>query len=189
MFRYGRSLRTARRDNTRSGAKACPLARLGPRWKVYLFNYGFEPWNATPSEIYRVSSSGGIPEPAVQSIRRAVYPVPLPGGDLLYSGNPDNNELGLWWQPADGDSRSLTTGVGEHAEARLSADGRKLVSTLFDIRQSLVALPVSGGIEGMRQITDGHEGDLDPSFDPRGDRIVFSSPRLGNRSRIVYALK
>ena len=42
------------------------------------FIYTFQPWNTEQSGIYRVPAAGGAPEAVVQSIRRAVYPVPLP---------------------------------------------------------------------------------------------------------------
>ena len=158
-----------------------------PAWsadgKYLYFIYTYATWQDEPSHIYRISAAGGTPEPAVQSVRRALFPIPLPGGDLAYSGNPDTIDLGLWWQPARGGvPRQLTSGVGEHREAHLSADGRKLVATLYDMRQSLVSLPISGDVSQMRAITDPYSGDLDPAFDPRGERIVFSSSRLGHRN-------
>jgi Tol biopolymer transport system component len=55
------------------------------------------------------------------------------------------------------------------------------VSTLTERRQALLYVPVSGGVT-QRSITDSEAGDLEPSFDPRGDRIVFSSSRAGNRN-------
>jgi Tol biopolymer transport system component len=73
-------------------------------------------------------------------------------------------------------------GAGEYIQPRLSADGRKLVATLVEIRQALVRVPVTGGPSSMYPITDGYSGDLDPSLDPRGARLVFSSSRSGHRN-------
>ncbi len=143
----------------------------------------YQPWNIEQSEIYRVALGGGSPEPVVRSIRRAVYPVPLPGGDLIFSANPDSVDLGLWWQSAGGgDARRLSAGLGEYAEARVSRDGRRLVSMVLEMRQSLVSLNVSDGAPVVRPLTDGYGGDIDPSFDPKGDRLVFSSTRSGYRN-------
>ena len=147
------------------------------------FIYSYQAWNTEQSEIYRVPAAGGTPEPVVRSIRRAVYPVPLPGGDLLFSANPASVDLGLWWQPARGGAAApLTTGVGEYTEARVSSDGRRLVSMVLEQRQSLVSIDVAGQRPAMRPLTDGYGGDLDPSHDPTGDRIVFSSTRSGHRN-------
>ena len=119
-----------------------------PEWsrdgKYVYFIYTFQGFNTEPSDIYRVSVDGGAPEPVAQSSRRAIYPLSLPGDDgLLFSANPNTVDLGLWWQSRDGKQmRPLTTGVGEHTESRLSADGRHLVSTLVEMRQSLMLVPV-----------------------------------------------
>jgi TolB protein len=79
--------------------------------------------------------------------------------------------------------KPLTTDVGEHTEPRMAADGRRLVCTLLEMRQSLVRLPVRrGGSQEPRAITNGYTSDLDPAFSPRGDRIVFSTLRAGSRS-------
>ncbi len=147
------------------------------------FIYTYMNAQTEPSEIYRISSTGGSPEPVVESVRRALYPVPLPSGDILYAGNEDSVDLGLWWHRRDGrPPRLLTPGVGEYSDVRLSADGRKLVSTITKWRQSLVFLPVPSARGPSRQITSGSTGDIEPSFDPTSDRIVFSSSRAGRRN-------
>jgi serine/threonine protein kinase/sugar lactone lactonase YvrE len=147
------------------------------------FIYTYQPWNTEQSEIYRIPVTGGVPQPVVRSIRRAVYPVPLPGGDLVFAANPQSVDLGLWWQSGRGGPPApLTTGVGEYAEVRASDDGRRLVSMIVEQRQSLVAIDVSRGRPTVHPLTDGYGGDLDPSHDPTSDRIVFSSTRSGHRN-------
>ncbi len=107
----------------------------------------------------------------------------MPAGDLVYAGNPDTLEMGLWWKPSSGgDPRLLTTGVGDHTEPRLSADGRKLVLTLLEMRQFLSVIPARGNAAGERPLSDGFAGDLDPVMSPRGDRLLFDSSRLGHRN-------
>ena len=158
-----------------------------PAWsrdgKYLYFIYTFDTWQTEPTEIWRILSSGGKPEPVVRTVRRAEYPVPLPGGNLIYAANPDSIDLGLWWEPdTGGTAQLLTPGVGEYTDPRLSADGRKLVATRSEVRQSLVQLPLAGGSAQMRRLTDGYGGDLDPDFDPRGENLVFSSSRSGHRN-------
>ena len=158
-----------------------------PMWsadgRTIYFIYTYQSWNTEQSEIYRISLDGGRLEPVVRSLRRSVYPVPLPGGDLLFSANPDSVELGLWWRSGrGGDPRPLTAGIGEYAEPQVSADGRKLVSTVIEQRQSLVSLSATDPRSPLHPLTDGYGGDLDPSSDPRSDRIVFSSTRSGYRN-------
>jgi Tol biopolymer transport system component len=125
---------------------------------------------------------GGAAEPVVRTARRAVYPVPMPSGDLIFSGNPNSIDLGLWWRRAGtNDGLALTNGVGEHVETRLSADGRRLVSTLLTMREALVSLPAGGGARATN-LTDGYGNDLNPSVDSQTGRIAFSSTRAGHRN-------
>ncbi len=159
-----------------------------PAWsrdgKYIYFIYTYDAWHTEPADTYRVAVSGGKPEPVVRSVRRAIYPVPLPGGALLFSGNPTSLELGLWWQAApEAPPMPLTNGVGEHIESRISADGKRVVTTLLDVRQSLVAIPAGPGLaSAWTALTDGHTGDLFPSVDFRSGRIAFSSSRSGHRN-------
>ena len=149
-----------------------------------------------PAGIFRVPSTGGPIEPVIQTSRRALDPLPLPeAGGLIYAANPTTADLNLWWRPLDGSSGDvrLTTGVGEYAEPRMSADGRRMIATMLDVRQWLVRLPVadgsdpriadlkSGGTNAV-MLTRGDTGDVDPLIAPRGpNRLVFSSTRSGNR--------
>ena len=140
--------------------------------------------NLDQSEIYRIDSRGGQPSPVVTTLRRAMYPVTMPGGDgLIYAANPIGVELGLWWRAiGGGDPQRLSFGTGDYAEPRISADGRKLVATRFELRQSLVRVALTPAVFGrMTGVTDGYGGDLDPSISPSGDRVVFSSSRAGDR--------
>jgi serine/threonine protein kinase/Tol biopolymer transport system component len=159
-----------------------------PAWsadgRYIYFIYAFDTWHTEPSEVFRVPAEGGALEPVIQSVRRAVYPVPMPDGALIFSANPASSDLGLWWRPRSGGSpQQLTSDVGEHTESRITADGRRLVSTLLDMRQSLVQLPVrSGQGQESRALTDGYGGDVDPRMSPAGDRVAFSSLRAGARN-------
>ena len=140
--------------------------------------------NLDAADIYRVNPRGGSEmEPVVKTVRRALFPLPMPNGQgLVYSANPNTAELRLWWSPLDGSPpRQLTTGVGEYAEPRASADGAAIVCTLYELRQSLVRIPVGASPPDPTPVTDGYQGDLDPALSPAGDRIVFSSSRDGNR--------
>jgi Tol biopolymer transport system component len=75
----------------------------------------------------------------------------------------------------------LTSGIGEYAEPRISADGKTLVGTLYDVHQSLIRIEVGQNFGATKFITQGYTGDLDPTVDPVVDGIVFSSSRTGIR--------
>ena len=80
--------------------------------------------NLAQTEIYRVAANGGSPEPVVTTLKRAMFPVPLPGGGLIYSADTNGVELGMWWRAPGGPAQQLTFGLGDYAEPRVSADGR-----------------------------------------------------------------
>jgi len=140
--------------------------------------------NLDRAEIYRIDSRGGSAEPVVSTLRRAMYPVPMPDGlGLIYSASPQGVDLGLWWRLLQGgEAQPLTIGTGDFAEPRISADGRMLVATRIELRQSLTRVGLMATEYGrMTAITNGFNGDLDPNVSPLGDRLVFSSSRTGDR--------
>ena len=140
--------------------------------------------NLDQAEIYRVDSRRGGSSPVVTTLRRAMYPVLTPSGDgLIYAANPVGVELGLWWRAiGGGDPQRISFGTGDYAEPRISADGRTLVATRFELRQSLARVALTPAEFGrITTVTDGYGGDLDPSISPSGDRVVFSSSRTGDR--------
>ena len=53
---------------------------------------------------------------------------------------------------------------------------------VLEQRQSLLSVTVSDAAPVTRAVTDGFGGDLDPSSDPTGARMVFSSTRAGHRN-------
>ena len=190
---YGDSLLIADADGQnpreivkREGARHLHWPRWSADGKFVYFNYGFSTANAEQTEIFRVSAAGGAaPERVVATARRAVFPAPSPDGrGLFYAANPDAVDTNLWWRDlATGRSRRLTFGIGEYTSPSISADGRRLVAMVSDLRQSLQKLPVEpGGAATMTPLTEGYTGDLDPAWSPDGTRLVFSSSRSGNRN-------
>ena len=139
-------------------------------------------FNLAQTEIYRVAANGGSPEPVVTTLKRAMFPVLLSGGGLIYSADTNSVDLGMWWRAPGGPAQQLTFGLGDYAEPRVSADGRLLVATRYENHQSLIRIETSGPQAGrIMPLTDGFGGDLDPSAVPTTPRIVFSSTRTGNR--------
>jgi Tol biopolymer transport system component len=145
--------------------------------------------NLDPAEIYRIDPRGGTMEPVVQTPRRALHPAPTPDGrGLIYAADPNTAELRLWWRPSpEAAAQQITTGVGEYAEPQISADGKTVVCTLYELRQSIVRVNVDGKPPEMTPITDGFQGDLDPALSPDGARLVFTSSRSGGR--LVWAAR
>ena len=140
--------------------------------------------NLDQSDLYRVSAAGGPPEPVVRSPRRAMYPVPSPDArGLFYASDEASASLALFWRPLpDGAAVSITRGIGDYSEARPTADGRVLVATYSEVRQSLSRLVLGSAGVVQQSVTDGFSGDLDPTVSPRSDRLVFSSSRNGSRT-------
>jgi len=137
--------------------------------------------NLDQAEIYRINARGGATEAVVSTLRRAMHPVPTDRG-LVYAANPTSGEMSLWWRPAGGEPRRVTTGVGEYAEPRLSSDGQRLVATAYDIHETLVRVAVAPtAAPAPSRLTDGFGGDLDPTISTTGSQLVFSSWRAGER--------
>ena len=160
-----------------------------PRWsadgRFIYFNHGPQNFNIEPTEIFRVAATGGPIERVVGTARRAAFPfLSADGRGLIYAANPDSVDLSLWWRDLKtGRDTRLTTGVGEYTHPSLSRDGRRLVGTVIDSRQSLERIPIAFDRPvAFEPLTDGYSGDIDPVWSPDGSRLVFSSSRTGNRT-------
>jgi Tol biopolymer transport system component len=124
----------------------------------------------------------------IATSRRALFPdLWANGRGLVYSANPNSVDLALWWKPWSGEPVRMTTGVGEYSEARISADGRRMVATAYDIRQGLAMLPVDGPAQVPTRLSEGASGDTDPVMAPGGDRLACSSTRAGDRN--IWTMK
>jgi Tol biopolymer transport system component len=129
--------------------------------------------------------SGGPVEPVVATARRAAFPfLTRDGNGLIYAANPDSVDLSLWWRDVKtGRDVRLTSGVGEYTHPSLSADGQRLVGTVFDARQALERVAIAVNRDALFEpLTDGYTGDIDPVWSPDGSRLVFSTSRTGNRT-------
>ena len=160
-----------------------------PRWsadgRFIYFNHASQNFNIEPTEIFRVAATGGPIERVVATARRAAFPfLSADGRGLIYAANPDSVDLSLWWRDLKTrrDTR-LTTGVGEYTHPSLSSDGRRMVGTVIDSRQSLARIPIAFDRPvAFEPLTDGYSGDIDPVWSPDGSRLVFSTSRTGNRT-------
>jgi Tol biopolymer transport system component len=169
----------------REGARHVHWIRWDSTGTFIYFNRGFQNFNTEPTEIFRVAASGGPIERVVASARRAAFPFPSPDGrGLYYAANPDGVDSSLWWRDgSNGRDYRLTTGVGEYTTPSVSADGRRLVGTIMEVRQSLERVAVAfEQPTRLEPITDGLSGEIDPVWSPDGTRLVFSSSRTGNRT-------
>ncbi len=165
-----------------------PLHLHAPAWsadgRFLYFLRAVATFNRAPAELWRIPSGGGAAERVVATSRRAVYAEPAPTGrGFLFSADPDSAELALWWLPSVGGTpRRVTTGLGEYELPRFSLNGRAIVATLTDTRQSLATMRVEDAGAPMHPLMGGESGDYDPDLSAAGDRLVWSSARSGNRN-------
>jgi Tol biopolymer transport system component len=139
--------------------------------------------NLDQSDVYRIRADGGTPEPIVTTPRRAMFPMVAPSlSGLFFASDSVSVDLALYWRPlAGGAAVPLTRGIGDYSAASMSLDGRAIVATYSELRQSLTRLTPNGASVDEHPITDGFSGDLDPTIAARGTRLVFSSARGGSR--------
>ena len=156
-------------------------------WFIY-FTRSLTTANLEPSEIYRIPAAGGEAKAVVKTTRRAIQSAPAASG-LYYAANPDSADLALWWRPLGrGEAVRMTTGIGAYGEPRISTDGRSVLATLIETKQSLISLSLTPEKPSdPKDLTDGYFGDLDPALSPKGDRLVWSSSRAGNRNLWIGA--
>jgi eukaryotic-like serine/threonine-protein kinase len=169
----------------REGAQHIHWPRWSPDGRFIYFNHGPSNFNIEPTEIFRVAATGGPVERFVGTARRAAFPfLSSDGLGLIYAANPDSVDPSLWWRDLKtGRDTRLTTGVGEYTHPNLSSDGRRLVGTVIDARQSLQRIPIAFDRPAtIEPVTDGYTGDIDPVWSPDGSRLVFSTSRTGNRT-------
>jgi Tol biopolymer transport system component len=167
------------------GARHTHWVRWSHDGQYVYFNYGPQSLNTEPTEIFRVPSAGGTPEPVVRSSRRALFPFPDPGGrGLFYAGNPDTVETGLWWRDlSSGRDYRLINGVGEYGAPSVSADGSRLVATVTTTQSYIARVDLAAaGPPTLQPMSDPLSGDVDPSWSVDGTRVVFSSARGGDRN-------
>jgi Tol biopolymer transport system component len=139
--------------------------------------------NQPPTELWRVASAGGQPEPVVPTQGVSLSAVPTPDGRaLIYAGDQGGGELNLWWRPLRGGrERRLTRGAGDYLSPRISRDGRRLVCEARISNGSIRALELRQAGAGLgAQLAGAVADDSSPSI-ARSGRLAFVSARNGTR--------
>jgi eukaryotic-like serine/threonine-protein kinase len=139
--------------------------------------------NQAPTEIWRVRSDGGAPEPLFSTQGVAQSPLLTPDGSaLVYAGDQAGGALNLWLRPLrGGPERRLTRGVGDYLVPRLSRDGRRLVCEARTSNGSLRSLDLRQPAVGMgAEVTAAGADDASPSI-ARTGTLAFVSARNGTR--------
>jgi Tol biopolymer transport system component len=125
-------------------------------------------------DLWRVRVNGEDAEQLTQGKLDVRYPTPIDESTVLYSAR-DTDGAGPWLWALDmetGVSRRASIGLEQYVSVSASADGRRLVSTVQDVRAALWSVPILD-----RTAT---ENDAEPFADLPTQRAL--SPRFGGSS-------
>ncbi len=159
------------------------LRRNNPAWSpdgrwIY-FVSGSEPQDEMDIDIWRVPSSGGLPEPITRQHAAVNFVAPLDTRTLLYTARAEDG-TGPWLWELDltsGAARRVPSGVDQYASVAASRDGRRIVATVASPSGGVWRVPIARAVA--------NEGDARPVDLPAPAGTAWG-PRFSPVSALFY---
>jgi Tol biopolymer transport system component len=159
------------------------LRRNNPAWSpdgrwIY-FVSGAEPQDETDIDIWRVPSSGGVPEPITRQHAAVNFVAPLDSRTLLYTARAEDG-TGPWLWEFDLTSsaaRRVPSGVDQYVSVAASRDGRRIVATVASPSGGVWRVPIVSAVAG--------ESDARP-FDLPAPAGRTWGPRFSRTATLFY---
>src|SRR5262249_47851317 len=109
---------------------------------------------ASQMDIWRISSSGGVPEQLTFHNSYVGYPTPLDDRTLLYVARAaDGSGPWLWALDVKGNvTHRVSFGLEKYTSVAASADGRRLVATVANPAANLWSVPIADRVVEERDV-------------------------------------
>ncbi len=159
-----------------------PVWSTDGQWIYFTHGYTDE------MDVWRMPSSGGVPERVTQHNAKVSFLAPLDSRTLLYVA-PAEDRSGPWLWALDVErkiSHRASSGLEQYWSVAASADGRRIVATVANPSASLWTVPLLGRLAEERDVRPfplPAVRALAPRF--RGTALFYLSARGGDRRRVV----
>ena len=138
-----------------------------------------------------MAASGGARQvllPASENIRDFAPTISPDGNQVAFISNRTNTDEIWVLNRVTGELRALTSGAQPMGGLNWSADGQRLAFTTGNTESKLTGVAVVEFATGAFRVVS-EQGDSNPAFAPRGDRLLMTSVRDGDSEIYLLDLK
>ena len=120
----------------------------------------------------------------------AISPVWSPDDRFIYFSSSRGGTVNIWKiAAAGGTSVQITAGQGADAELDLSADGKRLVFSVYRENQNLAEIDLTAPSTPLKWLTtDSARSEVGPAYSPDGRRIAYFSGRQGAETETIWVM-
>ncbi|MGH9777049.1 MAG: protein kinase domain-containing protein [Candidatus Acidiferrales bacterium] len=143
-------------------------------------------------ELAVVEIESGKIQELTRDGRLALSPVWSPDDRSIYFASGRGGTVNIWKiAAAGGEPVPITAGQGADAELDLSADGRRLVFSVYRENQNLAEVDLAApGKPALKWLTsDSARSESGPAYSPDGRRIAYFSGRQGTEFETIWVME